>query len=168
MLDFMCEVTQGLTLKQMQEGIVQQAILQAVEQGNVEFVRKMCEANPMLLAISDGKGKSLFQFSIECRQEKVYCFLFGSMPETIRKSVESGADKFGNSTLHSAASLSSIAIAQLNHIQGAAMQLQRELQWFKVKISPYISTHFKDMFFFMTSSTWSRIYCLRSKYFYII
>ncbi|KAK9911704.1 hypothetical protein M0R45_035599 [Rubus argutus] len=38
-------------------------------------------------------------------------------------------DEFGNNTLHTIGQFSSVA--QIDHIQGAALQMQRELQWFK-------------------------------------
>lgn len=131
MLNFMCKATKDLSLKQMQEGVVLQAMLQAVEQGNVGFIRKMCEVCPILLGIVDGKEKGLLQFSIECRQEEVYCFLIELMSNDARQLMINEVDKLGNSLLHSTGSVSSTAIAQLNHIPGAALQLQTELQWFK-------------------------------------
>lgn len=134
----MAQATRDLTLEQMQGGVVQKAILQAIERGNVEFVRMMSDANFLIYMLSDGKGKQLLHYSIECRQEEIYCLLSGSIPRHAREqNIVNGGDKLGNTILHSAGSLSPIAIAHLNQIQGAALQLQRELQWFKVKLSLY-------------------------------
>ncbi|XP_050386896.1 ankyrin repeat-containing protein ITN1-like [Argentina anserina] len=122
-----------LPLEQMQGGLVQNAMLQAIECGNVEFVRKMCDANFLVYMLTDGKGKQLLHYSIECRQDEIYCLLSGSIPRNAREQyIVNGGDKLGNTILHSAGSLSPVAIAHLNRIQGAALQVQRELQWFKV------------------------------------
>ncbi|KAL6225652.1 hypothetical protein ACLB2K_004501 [Fragaria x ananassa] len=79
-LQFMAQATRDLTLEKMQGGVVQKAILQAIERGNVEFVRMMSDANFLIYMLSDGKGKQLLHYSIECRQEEIYCLLSGSIP----------------------------------------------------------------------------------------
>ncbi|KAM2371013.1 hypothetical protein ACFX1X_045915 [Malus domestica] len=39
-------------------------------------------------------------------------------------------DKFGNNMLHTVGSISSMTLSTINHIRGATLQMQRELQWF--------------------------------------
>ncbi|XP_068336783.1 ankyrin repeat-containing protein NPR4-like [Pyrus communis] len=124
----MCKMTEGLSLKQMQGSSVQTALFKAVEHGNDEFLRQLFTANILALGIHDENAKSMFQFSIECRQEKVYNF-FHEFIRIMNVRAESRVDKFNNTLLHSAARLS--PPAQLKHIQCAALQMQRELQWFK-------------------------------------
>ncbi|BFG26332.1 hypothetical protein CerSpe_126060 [Prunus speciosa] len=126
-LHSMCEVAKGMSLKQMQESVVQAAIFEAIKQGHVEFVFEICQSNPVMIGLTGENRKTMLQFAIECRQEKVYFFFYeltGIVPNMIVR-----IDQFNNTLLHAAASLS--PIAQLNHIQGAALQMQRELQWFK-------------------------------------
>ncbi|CAN6571756.1 unnamed protein product [Malus baccata var. baccata] len=134
-LQGMCKMTEGLSLKQMQGSSVQTALFKAVEHGNDEFLRQLFTANILALGIYDENEKGMFQFSIECRQEKVYNF-FHDFIRVMNVRTESRVDKFNNTLLHSAARLS--PLAQLKHIQCAALQMQRELQWFKVRISSYI------------------------------
>ncbi|PQM36297.1 uncharacterized protein Pyn_13230 [Prunus yedoensis var. nudiflora] len=103
----MCEATKGKSGKQLQGSAVQAAIFEAIKQGHVEFVHEIFRSNPAVGGLlTSENGKTMLQFAIECRQEK-----------------------FSNTLLHAAAGLS--PIEQLNHIQGAALQMQRELQWFK-------------------------------------
>ena len=128
-------MTEGLSLKQMQGSSVQTALFKAVEHGNDEFLRQLFTANILALGIYDENAKSMFQFSIECRQEKVYNF-FHEFLHIMNVRAESRVDKFNNTLLHSAARLS--PPAQLKHIQCAALQMQTELQWFKVRISSSI------------------------------
>ncbi|XP_068304413.1 ankyrin repeat-containing protein NPR4-like [Pyrus communis] len=127
-LQGMCKMTEGLSLKQMQGSSVQTALFKAVEHGNDEFLRQLFAANILALEIYDENARGMFQFSIECRQEKVYNF-FHDFIRVMNVRTESRVDKFNNTLLHSAARLS--PPAQLKHIQCAALQMQRELQWFK-------------------------------------
>ncbi|PQM36300.1 uncharacterized protein Pyn_13233 [Prunus yedoensis var. nudiflora] len=123
----MCEVVKGMSLKQMQGSVVQAAIFEAIKQGHVEFVCEIFRANPVMIGLTGENGKNMLQFAIECRQEKVYFFFYKLTG--IKPNMVVGIDQFNNTLLHAAASLS--PFAQLNHIQGAALQMQRELQWFK-------------------------------------
>ncbi|XP_052311086.1 uncharacterized protein LOC7494881 isoform X5 [Populus trichocarpa] len=74
-----------------------------------------------------GNGRNLFMSSIANRQEKVFSLFYG---------LEAGGAEFvsivygsGNTMLHLAAKLS--PPSQLARISGAALQMQRELQWYK-------------------------------------
>ena len=98
----------------------------------------MCERNPALYHISDINCKSMFQFAVECRQENIYNLLYEKLDDSERHLLITSVDNFYNSMLHAAASIS--PFAQLDRIQGPALQMQRELQWFKVSIYNYIDT----------------------------
>ncbi|PQM36303.1 uncharacterized protein Pyn_13236 [Prunus yedoensis var. nudiflora] len=113
----MCEALKGKSRKQLQGSVVQAAISEAIKQGHFEFVREILRANPVVSGLTGEDGKPMFQFAIECRQEKVYFFFYkftGIAPNMLVKT-----DQFSNTLLHAAASLS--PIAQLNHIQGAPL-----------------------------------------------
>ncbi|TQD93086.1 hypothetical protein C1H46_021293 [Malus baccata] len=69
-LQGMCKMTEGVSLKQMQGSSVQTALFKAVEYGNDEFLRQLFTTNILALGIYDENAKGMFQFSIECRQEK--------------------------------------------------------------------------------------------------
>jgi hypothetical protein len=66
--------------------------------------------------------------SIANRQEKVVSLFYGL--EATRSGFVSLIDSSGNTMLHLAAKLS--PPSQLSRISGAALQMQRELQWYKV------------------------------------
>ncbi|KAI5340549.1 hypothetical protein L3X38_019823 [Prunus dulcis] len=126
-LQLMCDVATRRNLDSKQTAFVRKAIFRAVERGQVEFIKEMCKANPRIpLMMGDESYKSIFHYAVECRQEKVFSLIYG-LSEYDRNHILKRADKFNNTILHAAGSLS----AHLNHIKGAALQMQRELQWFK-------------------------------------
>ncbi|KAM1324211.1 hypothetical protein PS2_044999 [Malus domestica] len=104
---------------------LQTAIFRAVEQGQVDFIYHLFKVYPGF-EIQDGKGKTVLPYAVECRQAKIFNLLLRMLKESGRTLILI-PDTFNNSILHSAANLS----ANLNHIQGAALQMQSELQWFK-------------------------------------
>ncbi|XP_024172321.1 uncharacterized protein LOC112178402 [Rosa chinensis] len=112
-----------------QLNVVRKSVFKAIEQGHVEFVTHMCEANPTLVVdILDEDDKSIFQYAIECRQEKIYNLMYGLKRKKIEKIAHRVA-KFNNNMLHSVGNLS--PLPPINHIQGASLQMQKELQWFE-------------------------------------
>lgn len=131
----MCGVVRRTNLDSKQNAFVKKAILRAVEGGQVEFIKEMCKVNPRLTLVTlDERGISMFAYAVKCRQEKVFNLIYG-LSEYDRNFIVGAADASNNTILHAAGSLS----AHLNHIQGAALQMQRELQWFKVIFSHFIT-----------------------------
>ncbi|XP_020414350.1 uncharacterized protein LOC18783966 [Prunus persica] len=126
-LRLVCDVVKRTNLYRKQTDFMETAIFRAVERGKVEFIRETCKANPRIpLMTMDERGRSIFHYAVECRQEKVFNLIYG-INEYDRNAILKHAYRFNNTILHAAGSLS----AHLNHIQGAALQMQRELQWFK-------------------------------------
>lgn len=128
-LDCMCQEIKLLNSKKMQDGFVYAAVLRAVERGIPEFVTCVCIANRELARSTNEMGRSIFHYAIECRQEKVYNLIYG---HNMKNAISTLTDLSNNNMLHMAALLS--PFSQLNHIPSPAMQMQRELQWFKVRI----------------------------------
>ncbi|KAL6327783.1 hypothetical protein AAG906_025611 [Vitis piasezkii] len=100
---------------------VRQAVFQAVKRGNVEFVTEMIKSIPEL--------------------EKIFNLLHG-LTDAQKMKVISPLDRFGNSMLHLVAMLA--PSEQLDGIPGAALQMQRELQWFK-EVKNIVPPIFKDL-----------------------
>ncbi|KAJ9684844.1 hypothetical protein PVL29_017029 [Vitis rotundifolia] len=107
---------------------VHQAVIQAVKQGNVEFVTGMIKSIPELVWNGDINDRNIFSIAILNRQEKIFNLLHG-LTNVKKMKVTSADDRFGNNMLHLAAMLA--PSDQLDGISGAALQMQRELQWFK-------------------------------------
>ncbi|RXH71196.1 hypothetical protein DVH24_018551 [Malus domestica] len=58
--------------------------------------------------VKNEKGQTLLQIATECRHHKVYNFIYDQLLTKITP------------------------LSQIDHIQGAALQMKRELQWFKL------------------------------------
>ncbi|VVA34692.1 PREDICTED: ankyrin, partial [Prunus dulcis] len=125
-LDHMCEVMTHLDGKEMED--VHEAIFRAVERGIFEFFDRIFQASPNLVWSYNRMRRNAFQFAIECRQEKVYTLIY-KLDKRKRSSIANLVDTSKNGMLHVAGMLS--PLAKLDNISGAALQMQRELQWFK-------------------------------------
>ena len=116
-------------LTHVQYKFIKKSIFTAIEEGNVEFVTRLCKANRDLLHLRDEKERSIFHFAVECRQEEIFCLIHGLEKEK-RNRFGFFVTNFQNTLLHAAAQLS--PLSQSNHILGESLQMQRALQWFKV------------------------------------
>ncbi|XP_048435245.1 ankyrin repeat-containing protein NPR4-like [Pyrus x bretschneideri] len=125
-LKLMCEEIKDFDMQQMNSSPVRPSIFSAVSEGNVEFITRICKANPELVWSANHMSRGIFDFAIECRQEKIYNLLYGI---SAKDWISNLVDHSDNNKLHMAGLLS--PRAQLNRIPGAALQMQRELQWYK-------------------------------------
>ncbi|CAA7033891.1 unnamed protein product [Microthlaspi erraticum] len=116
------EETLGMGLKERSE-TVNEALLFAARFGNVDFLVEMIKNNSELLWSST----SLFLLAVEFRQEKVFSLLYGL--DDRKYLLLADKDCNGNSMLHLAGYLS--PPSKLSTVTGAALQMQRELHWFK-------------------------------------
>ncbi|KAM5575594.1 hypothetical protein ABKV19_014512, partial [Rosa sericea] len=107
--------------------IIRKSIFKAVEYGHVEFVTHICEAHPPFVKLREG-NKNIFQFAVECRQHKIYS-LIHRLDREDQRFFGTRVTKYPENMLHLAGKLS--PLSRFNHIRGAALQMQRELQWFK-------------------------------------
>ena len=106
---------------------ISQVLFVAAEVGNVEFLVKFIRFDFDLLWKIDNE-RSIFHIAVEQRHESIFNLLIGS----IRDIIVDGISEDGNNILHLAAGLA--PQEKLNAISGAALQMQRELLWFKVLI----------------------------------
>jgi len=102
----------------------------------------MSDVKDELLSAMDPFNRGIFSYAIMYRKQKVFQLMLGreAEKETFRRYA---IDTFGNNLLHLAAHLG--PSSDRNSRYGAALQMQREIQWFKV--SDLISTYiiFKDI-----------------------
>ncbi|PRQ53095.1 hypothetical protein RchiOBHm_Chr2g0162711 [Rosa chinensis] len=131
-LHCMCKVMKNKDITQMQDDILlRSAIFRAVEQGKVEFIAHMGKANRNIYQITNEQDMTVFQSAADCRhEEKIYslAYLYGFFD---RIEIFRRRDKFDNNMLHIVGTFSSFAQTRVDNIRGAALQLQRERQWFK-------------------------------------
>ncbi|XP_050281782.1 uncharacterized protein LOC126722672 isoform X1 [Quercus robur] len=123
----MCEVLAGLNFQQLEKGKVIEAIIIAVKQGRVEFVTEILEAFPELAwSVEESTKRNIFMLAVLYRQDEVFRFLCKS---PAKNSILARVDSDSNSILHIAAMLE--PSARPNKAPGAALLMQREVQWFK-------------------------------------
>ncbi|CAL8118530.1 unnamed protein product [Prunus armeniaca] len=109
------------------DDVVYPAVCQAVQTGIIEFIIRLGKVDPDILWQPNSMGRNIFQYSVERRQEKVYSLIYGVGQRNL---IATFADASGNDMLHLAVMLS--PTEKLDRISGAALQMQRERQWFKV------------------------------------
>ncbi|KAM1491319.1 hypothetical protein PS1_023788 [Malus domestica] len=147
-----CEEIKHLNNEEMKRYKLYETVFNAVENGIVEIVISLCKAKPELLVRKrprkgpDEKStfqgytmpmsitqeptfeESIFHYAVECRQEKVYSLIYGAGKRNYLATMNnSRVEKM----LYHAGKLSPLAKKKLDCIPGAALQMQRERQWYK-------------------------------------
>ena len=119
-----------LSKKELEKMDIDKILYDAIEHGIIEFVDEIFKFTPEIIYKKDKRGRTLFSHAIVLRQEKIYSLIYALGR---RKSILARRhDYFQNNFLHLAAKLS--PQSQLDRVSGAALQMQRELQWFQVAI----------------------------------
>ncbi|CAE5963103.1 unnamed protein product [Arabidopsis arenosa] len=107
---------------------VHEAIIRAVSHGNKLFIVEMIKSNPELLMTNYGESKrNIFQLAVEFRKEKIFDLIYGL--DDRKNMLISWYDHKCNWILHIAGEIS--PLDELSKVAGPALQMQRELQWFK-------------------------------------
>ncbi|XP_035540943.1 uncharacterized protein LOC109008487 isoform X2 [Juglans regia] len=136
----MCKAVSTLDHQDMINGGVYSAIFRAMREGILEIVVGIVTANPKLLHIRDAENRGIVMLAALHRHADIFLATFRSRQASMWAA---NRDIFGNNVLHMVALLTEFT--PLDHIPGAALQMQRELQWFKVEslCNPMI-TNFKN------------------------
>ncbi|RZC92371.1 hypothetical protein C5167_003977 [Papaver somniferum] len=105
------------------------AIKVAIKHGSTEFIEATLEKLYYLIWQEIG-GLTMIQMAVQERDDTIFNYLCETADIMGEKlSLYSKEDKSYNTLLHYAAKLA--PLAKLNLVSGAALQMQRELQWFK-------------------------------------
>ncbi|KAM0958045.1 hypothetical protein EV1_023147 [Malus domestica] len=152
-----CEEIKHLNNEELKRYKLYETVFNAVENGIVEIVISLCKAKPELLVRKRRrKGpnqesifpesifqestikesilqkptfqESIFHYAVECRQEKVYSLINGAGKRNYLATLKNSRVE---RMLYHAGMLSPLAREKLDHIPGAALQMQRERQWYK-------------------------------------
>nr|GEV58893.1 ankyrin repeat-containing domain, PGG domain protein [Tanacetum cinerariifolium] len=103
------------------------AVLEATRENAYEVVETIVSHLPNAIWSTNEDGHNIIQYAVINRSEMVYNLLYQmSEHKNVYKTI---VDPLGNNLLHLAAGLA--PPVKLNPISGAALQIQRELQWFK-------------------------------------
>ncbi|GJY60664.1 ankyrin repeat-containing protein ITN1-like protein [Tanacetum coccineum] len=103
------------------------AVLEATRENAYEVVETIVSYLPNAIWSTNEDGHNIIQYAVISRSEMVYNLLYQmSEHKNVYKTI---VDPLGNNLLHLAARLA--PPEKLNPISGAALQIQRELLWFK-------------------------------------
>jgi ankyrin repeat protein len=119
----------GIPHNQFSSNMVQTLILEAAKVGNVEFLIILIRSYPDLIWQRNENNMSLFHIAIVYRQESVFNLIYelGTNKNYLASCKTSETNE---NMLHLAGQLA--PLDRLNIVSGAALQMQRELLWFKV------------------------------------
>jgi len=129
LLDRMCNQVSVSNNEQRLKGLVYDAIFRSIERGNFEFNFHIVRASPDLLWRTNYKEHSrpIFSCAVLHRQAKIFSLIYRL---DVKNALTDWVDHERNSVLHMAGMTGGSIL--LNQIPGAALQMQRELQWFQV------------------------------------
>ena len=108
---------------------VYKSIFKAIKYGIEEVFEEVLKCHPYIFLCKDSKKRSILSYAVMERQENIFNLLIMNKRNHILALFK---DRDKNNLLHQAAILPSSE--QLNkEVTGAALQMQRELQWFEVR-----------------------------------
>ncbi|XAR73203.1 hypothetical protein NMG60_11007100 [Bertholletia excelsa] len=139
-LDHISREISTLNHKQIAETELFKAVFKAVEHGIVEFVEETLNAYPDIVWILGENSRNIFLYAVLQRKEKIFNLLHKMGPK--KNLIATSLDDKGNTILHHAAMLS--PSSHLDHISGAALQMQRELQWFE-EVEKVVQPMYREM-----------------------
>ena len=126
----MCMVIEGTSDEEkIKTAGLHGALIEAAGVGNVEFLSGIAKANPTLVW-NPHIARQVFEVAVQCRPAKIFSLIYGLRDKI---AIVSYCDKDSINMLHKAAAVAPSRL--LKRIPGAALQMQRELQWFKVIIN---------------------------------
>ncbi|KAM1187829.1 hypothetical protein ACFX2J_023709 [Malus domestica] len=144
-LPLMCKAVSGGDMNVYKEKKLKETLCVATERGHVEYITNFFgHSSYPVLDVRNKQNQSLFQIAAECRHYNVYNIIceflrkrdkdaldkseYDLHSDELKKAMEY-KDNLGNNMLHTVARIT--PLSQIDHIQGATLQMQRELQWFK-------------------------------------
>lgn len=105
----------------------------AVAKGNFEFIKTLIDYYPDIIWEVDNNGHSIFHIAVSNRQKSIFDLIYSLGP--VKDVIISSKDNNDNTILHLAGLLAPSNC--LNVEAGEALQMQRELTWFKVSLLTY-------------------------------
>ncbi|KAE9448851.1 hypothetical protein C3L33_19254, partial [Rhododendron williamsianum] len=116
----------------MYDSLETKVVVNAARLGIHEVVEEIVESIPKLAWARDSECRSIYQRAVMERHENVFNLIYQMSDH--KHTVSMSIDESGNNILHIAGQLA--PLYKLNLVSGAALQMQRELQWFKAITAP--------------------------------
>ncbi|KAK4564390.1 hypothetical protein RGQ29_006452, partial [Quercus rubra] len=102
-------------------------LFDAAKFGNAEFINILIRTYPHLVWKTDDFHRSLFHIAVIYRQESVFNLIYDIV--VVKEIILTYVDAYKQNILHLAGKLSAPSL--LNLVPGAALQMRREMLWFK-------------------------------------
>ncbi|XP_026423763.1 uncharacterized protein LOC113319731 isoform X3 [Papaver somniferum] len=139
LLKVVCSAIGLLAVEELKDGKIDDAIHLTATNGNIEVFMELLDANPCLVYSISSSKRTLYHQAVMSRQVNIFNFI-SSMGQ--RDSRATALDDDQNNLLHFAGVLPSPS--QLDKISGAALQMQRALQWFQQEVEKIVQSKFKE------------------------
>ncbi|KAG6773406.1 hypothetical protein POTOM_020684 [Populus tomentosa] len=136
----LCEQISTLHRSEFKEIGVYKAVFNAVKHGIVEFIVEIVRHYPDVIWCEDDHNRGIFLYATLQRQEKIFSLIYKMGAK--KNSMATSWDKTHNNILHQAALLA--PSSQLDRVSGAALQMQRELQWYK-EVESIVQPKYREM-----------------------
>ncbi|KAF7142613.1 hypothetical protein RHSIM_Rhsim05G0009000 [Rhododendron simsii] len=122
-------IKEMLSLNDLNEydSLATNAIISATRLGIHEVVEEIVQSVPKLAWVRDSENRSLFQRAVIERHENIFNLIYQMSDH--KHCATLLMDESGNTILHLAGQLA--PLKKLNLVNGAVLQMQRELQWFQ-------------------------------------
>ncbi|KAF9681750.1 hypothetical protein SADUNF_Sadunf05G0035300 [Salix dunnii] len=135
-----CDQISTLHRSEFKEIGVYKAVFNAVKHGIVEFIVEMIRHYPDIIWSEDDLHRGIFLYATLQRQEKIFSLIYKMGAK--KNSMATSWDRYYNNILHQAAFLA--PSSQLDRVSGAALQMQRELQWYK-EVESIVQPKYREM-----------------------
>ncbi|XP_065873081.1 uncharacterized protein [Euphorbia lathyris] len=140
LLSYLCKQISTLHKSEFERLGVEKAIFNAVKHGIVEFIVEMIKHYPDIIWCEDDYGRNILLYATLQRQEKIFSLVYKMGAK--KNAMATSWDKYHNNILHQAAYLA--PSSQLDRVSGAALQMQRELLWFK-EVESIVQPKYREM-----------------------
>ncbi|XP_019169894.1 PREDICTED: uncharacterized protein LOC109165539 [Ipomoea nil] len=143
LLKWLCDQLKTINDTQVMS-LTKQTIFDATILDIWQVILNIAEAYPMSIYFWDSKKQNILHVAVMNRSENVFNLVCGT--NVLRTNLPQYEDIICNSVLHLAGKLA--PPHKLNLVSGAALQMQRELQWFKEvkKITPSYFWSYKNKY----------------------
>ncbi|CAI0554969.1 unnamed protein product, partial [Linum tenue] len=127
LLRCLCQQISTLSESEFEKTGIQKALFDAIEHGIVELIVELIKQYPDIVWREDKSQRGIFLCATLHRQEKIFNLIYRMGAK--KNAMATPWDVNHNNILHQAAFLA--PLSQLDRVTGAALQMQRELQWYK-------------------------------------
>ncbi|KAJ8769213.1 hypothetical protein K2173_000988 [Erythroxylum novogranatense] len=140
LLCFICQQLSTVHKSEFKRVGVQKAVFDAIKNGIIELIIEITDHYPDILWIEDDFNRGIFLYATLQRQEKIFSLIYRMGAK--RHAMATSWDRHHNNILHQAAFLA--PSTQLDRVSGAALQMQRELQWYK-EVEKVVQPKYREM-----------------------